>query len=146
MSKLHRYNLGLRSAEKTPFGNKYLLEQMARLELDKPSAAIEKIFEEHARMTQQLQQQEILVESIYQRLKKDLDVIRVRTGYADKNARINLELWNGYILANDQTDYITTDEYLTTPLQNAQKKVEDTIAGYQAKKIEKEKLKSEKQS
>ncbi|MCE4051669.1 hypothetical protein [Bacillus sp. Au-Bac7] len=145
MTTLHRYNIGLKSSEKSPYGNQYLMEQMDRLQLDKPSAAIEKIFEEHALMKQQLNQQENLVEDIYRRLKKDLDVIRVRTGYADKNARINLELWNGYLMANDQTDYITTDEYLTTPLQKAQQKVEDKIAGYQAQRVEREKLKNEKQ-
>lgn len=133
-----RKNIGFKEEHESSFGYKYLQQQMARHPGLKESDTIEKIFEEHAQMTNELLGRQQLVEDIYLRLKKDLDVIRVRTGYADKNARINLELWNGFLLANNQEGYVTTDEFKTTPLDNAEKKVTADIDAYRIKKLERE--------
>lgn len=137
-----RKNIGFKEEEVSEYGIKFLKKKQKEYG-DKEelgaSETIERIFKEHEQMTELLKQQDILVEKIYERLKKDLDVIRVRTGYADKNTRIGLELWNGFIFTNDQQNYITTDEYLTKPVQIATQKVESDIASYRQRKLEREK-------
>lgn len=137
-----RKNIGFKEEEVSEYGIKFLKKKQKEYG-DKEelgaSETIERIFKEHEQMAELLKRQDILVEKIYERLKKDLDVIRVRTGYADKNTRIGLELWNGFIFTNDQQNYITTDEYLTKPVQIATQKVESDIASFRQRKLEREK-------
>ncbi|MFS0882524.1 hypothetical protein [Metabacillus niabensis] len=137
-----RKNIGFKEEEVSEYGIKFLKKKQKEYgdtqELG-ASETIERIFKEHEQMAELLKRQDILVEKIYERFKKDLDVIRVRTGYADKNTRIGLELWNGFIFTNDQQNYITTDEYLTKPVQVATQKVESDIASYRQRKLEREK-------
>ncbi|MBH0167201.1 hypothetical protein IHV12_19950 [Fictibacillus sp. 7GRE50] len=121
------------------YGIVYLNKKMAEYNLNM-NQTIERIFSEHELFQKMLNNHdELLVEKIYERFKRDLDVIRVRTGYADKNARIGLELWNGYILTNNQENYVTTELVETKALQQAREKVEGDIAAYRQKKLEREK-------
>jgi len=125
--------------EESDYGIAYLNKKMAQYNLNM-NQTIERIFSEHELFQKLLNNHdELLVEKIYERFKRDLDVIRVRTGYADKNARISLELWNGYILTNNQENYVTTELVETKALQQAREKVEGDIAAYRQKKLEREK-------
>ncbi|MCA1028843.1 hypothetical protein [Cytobacillus kochii] len=135
---MERKNIRFSDSE---FGIKYLNKKKDEYGLKNYNETIERIFAEHDQFRRMLNNQDEMVERIYSRFKKDLDVIRVRTGYADKNTRIALELWNGFILTNDQDNYVTTDEFMTTPLEKATKKVTDDIAAYRQRKLEREKKK-----
>lgn len=130
----------IRLSDDSVFGIHYLNKKMDEYQLGS-SETIQQIFREHDEYKKKLDDQTNVVEKTYDRLKKDLDVIRVRAGYADKNTRVLLELWNGYILTNNQAGYITTDEFLTTPVKDATQKVENEIASYRQRKIEKEQKK-----
>ncbi|SCJ53546.1 Uncharacterised protein [uncultured Clostridium sp.] len=115
----------------------YLNKEM---EITKKSASktIEKIFKEHEQLKQLIIDRNSLVEQIYDRFKKDINTIMARTGHAVKNSSIALEMWNGYTFANNQDDYVTTDEFITTPLKKATEKINGEIAGYRQKKLNKD--------
>nr|WP_195366211.1 hypothetical protein [[Eubacterium] tenue] len=115
----------------------YLNKEM---EITKKSASktIEKIFKEHEQLKQLIIDRNSLVEQIYDRFKKDINTIMARTGHAVKNSSIALEMWNGYTFANNQDEYVTTDEFITTPLRKATEKVNGEIAGYRQKKLNKD--------
>lgn len=139
MIKMARKNVRFSDETESEYGIKYLNKKMAEYNLDM-NKTIERVFAEHELFQKMLNNHdELLVEKIYGRFKRDLDVIRVRTGYADKNARISLELWNGYILTNNQENYVTTELVETKALQQAREKVEGDIAAYRQKKLEREK-------
>lgn len=133
---LIRHNVGFTEDEYT-----YIKRQMERLNTSKLSETIELLMIEHKELNQRKLQDELLVENIFLRLKTELDVIRVRTGHADKNSRIQLELWNSFMLANNIENFVSTADFMTTPLTRAKLKVEDEISNYRQKKLEREKNK-----
>lgn len=133
---LIRHNVGFTEDEYT-----YINRQMERLNTSKLSETIELLMEEHKALNLKKLQDELLVENIFLRLKTELDVIRVRTGHADKNSRIQLELWNSFMLANNIENFVSTADFMTTPLTQAKLKVEDEISNYRQKKLEREKNK-----
>lgn len=115
----------------------YLNKEM---EITKKSASktIEKIFKEHEQLKQLIIDRNSFVEQIYDRFKKDINTLMARTGHTVKNSSIALEMWNGYTFANNQDEYVTTDEFITTPLRKATEKVNGEIAGYRQKKLNKD--------
>ncbi|MEG0235874.1 MAG: hypothetical protein RSB77_05405 [Bacilli bacterium] len=99
------------------------------------SKTIEKIFKEHEQLKQLIVDRNSLVEEIYDRFKKDISTIMARTGHTVKNSSIVLEMWNGYAFANNQEEYVTTDEFISTPLKKATEKVNSEVSGYRQKKL-----------
>ncbi|MDO7204218.1 hypothetical protein Q5M85_08805 [Paraclostridium bifermentans] len=45
-------------------------------------------------------------------------------------------MWNGFAFANNQSEYVTTDEFVSTPLKKATEKVNNEISGLRQKKLE----------
>lgn len=107
-----------------------------------PPKTIEKIFKEHEQLKQLIIDRSSLVEDIYDKFKKDINTILARTGHTVKNSSIILEMWNGYAFANNQEDYVTTDEFISTPLKKATEKVTNEVASYREKKLDKESRKN----
>lgn len=126
-------HINFREADKTPFGLAYLENQNARFEL-KPSKTIEKIFEEHAQLLAEKENN-----LVNERLKKDVGLIRLRTGYADKNTQILIELLNTLIFHLGVPHAVLTTVQQTTPLLEAKQKVEDMIKANMEKKAGKSK-------
>lgn len=100
------------------------------------SKTIEKIFKEHEQFKQLMIDRNSLVEQIYDRFKKDISTMLARTGHTVKNSSIALEMWNGFAFANNQSEYVTTDEFISTPLKKATEKVNNEISGLRQKKLE----------
>ncbi|WP_290063365.1 hypothetical protein [Paraclostridium bifermentans] len=100
------------------------------------SKTIEKIFKEHEQFKQLMIDRNSLVEQIYDRFKKDISTMLARTGHTVKNSSIALEMWNGFAFANNQSEYVTTDEFVSTPLKKATEKVNNEISGLRQKKLE----------
>lgn len=126
-----------KSIKITGYSVDYLKKEMS---ITNKSAAktIEKIFKEHEQLKQLIIDRNSLVEQIYDRFKKDINTLMARTGHTVKNSSIALEMWNGYTFANNQDEYVTTDEFITTPLRKATEKVNGEIAGYRQKKLNKD--------
>lgn len=100
------------------------------------SKTIEKIFKEHEQFKQLMIDRNSLVEQIYDRFKKDISTMLARTGHTVKNSSIALEMWNGFAFANNQSEYVTTDEFISTPLKKATEKVNNEISSLRQKKLE----------
>lgn len=115
----------------------YLNKEMQISNTSAPKT-IEKIFKEHQQLKQLILDRNSLVEEIYDRFKKDINTLMARTGHTVKNSSIALEMWNGYTFANNQDEYVTTDEFITTPLRKATEKVNGELAGYRQKKLNKD--------
>lgn len=131
-----RKTIRFREKHETPFGIDYLEKAMDRFQTDQQSAAIELLFKEHAEMKRKLEDNKNLVDDIHGRFKTDLDVLRVRTGFSDKNIRILLELWNGFLIDNNQEKYLTTDDFTASPLSVATTKITKEIAGFRQRNLE----------
>lgn len=127
-----RKNIGF-----TDFGDMYLKKEMERYNSSSATDTIDKIFKEHQELTQLIIDRNSLVEQIYDRFKKDISTILSRTGHTVKNSNVAMELWNGFLFANNQSEYVTTDEFISTPLKKATEKVNNEIAGLRQKKLEK---------
>lgn len=128
-----RRHITFKEADKTPYGEAYLSRYMERYQL-KASDAVEKIFEEHALLIQAKENEDFLGELLTERLKKDVGLIRLRTGYADKNMQIMLELFNTLIFHLGVPKALLTTVQETTPLQEAKQKVEAMIQANVEKK------------
>lgn len=126
-----RKNIGF-----TDFGDMYLKKEMERYNSSSATDTIDKIFKEHQELTQLIIDRNSLVEQIYDRFKKDISTILARTGHTVKNTNVAMELWNGFLFSNNQSEYVTTDEFVSTPLKKATEKVNNEIAGLRQKKLE----------
>ncbi|WP_323680816.1 hypothetical protein [Listeria welshimeri] len=126
-------HINFREVDKTPYGITYLEKQNERFQM-KSSRTIEKIFEEHAQL---LEEKENTL--FNERMKKDLGLIRLRTGYADKNTQILIELVNTLIFHLGVPHAVLTTVQSTTPLVEAKQKVEDMIKANMEKKAGKAK-------
>lgn len=97
---------------------------------------IERIFAEHDEMKARLNDEDALVEKIFQRFKQTLDIIRVRAGHTDKNSQINLELWNAFLMASPLDVTVLTDHYTSESVAMATEKVSKDIAAFKQRKDE----------
>ncbi|QEZ70808.1 hypothetical protein D4A35_17880 (plasmid) [Paraclostridium bifermentans] len=113
------------------------LEKEMQISNKSASKTIENIFKEHEQFKQLIIDRNSLVEQIYDRFKKDISTILARTGHTVKNSNVAMELWNGFLFANNQSEYVTTDEFVSTPFKKATEKVNNEIAGLRQKKLEK---------
>ncbi|QAT68046.1 hypothetical protein EQZ20_24545 (plasmid) [Bacillus glycinifermentans] len=130
-----RKQISFSEPEKSPYGIAYLQKEM-NARGAKMNETIEQIFAEHDAMRRQIADQDALVEKIFHRFKNTLDVIRVRTGYADKNAQINLELWNAFFMGNPLGATVLTNSYVAEPVRLAQEKVTNDIAQFKQRRDE----------
>lgn len=136
MMTMVRKGISFSEPEKSPYGIAYLEKEMAARGYSQMNKTIEEIFAEHDAMRKQLTDQDAFVEKIFQRFKNTLDVIRVRTGHADKSAQINLELWNAFFIGNPLGATVLTNSHVAEPVKLAKEKVTNDIAQFKQKKDE----------
>ncbi|CEN25476.1 Uncharacterised protein [[Clostridium] sordellii] len=115
------------------------LDKEMKITNESASKTIDKIFKEHEQFKQLIIDRNSLVDQIYDKFKKDINTILARTGHTVQNSSIALEMWNGFTFANNQDEYVTTDEFISTPLKKATEKVNKEIAGLRQKKLGKNK-------
>lgn len=131
--KLARRTVTFRPREKTKFGEDYLQYYMQRYHLN-VNQTIEKIFEEHATLLEQQAHENLLGELLTDRLKKDIGLIRLRSGYTDKNTQIIIELLNTIIIKMGIPHAALTTKQESTPLLESKEKVEAMIRANMEKK------------
>lgn len=66
-------------------------------------------------------------EILFEKFKKEIRILELRTSFADKNIRVVLEILNTILFHYDLTDYYGTNEIPTSVLTKAQQKVSDDI-------------------
>lgn len=93
--------------------------------------ALESIFNQYMDYKKQAADQETLAKEIAKEIKPQLDPIRIRTGYVDKNVRVLLNLVNAYILVNGLENDIPVTDIVTTPVRKTQTQVSDQIHAFQ---------------
>lgn len=111
------------------YGLNYLQSYMERYPKKTYAEVLSIIFKEHAELSLVHSDNELLADMLEKKLVASFRPFFQRAGAADKNTRVLLELWNGYLFTNGQEDYPTTKEILTSPLKNALGKVEEDIKG-----------------
>ncbi|MBR7817982.1 hypothetical protein MF621_004225 (plasmid) [Bacillus velezensis] len=120
----------------SPYGIAYIKKEMEAKGCSKMNETIERIFAEHDEMKTRLNDEDALVEKIFQRFKQTLDIIRVRAGHTDKNSQINLELWNAFLMASPLDVTVLTDHYTSESVAMATEKVSKDIAAFKQRKDE----------
>ncbi|MEC0285557.1 hypothetical protein [Bacillus subtilis] len=135
MAKVKKH-LTFSDPTESPYGIAYIEKEMKAKNCSKMNETIERIFAEHDEMKARLSDEDALVEKIFQRFKKTLDVIRVRAGHTDKNSQINLELWNAFLMANPLPVTVLTDQHTSESVSMAKEKVSSDIATFKQRKDE----------
>lgn len=99
--------------------------------------AFEKIFCEYQSLRKEVSDRTSLAKTIAKEIKPQLDPIRIRTGYVDKNIRVLLNLLNSYIIINGMEDSIPVTDVVAESVRNTQKQVSDQIHAYQVARKDK---------
>lgn len=135
---MKRKEVRFREEHESDYGLAYLKPFQEKFP-DKPFFEIlELIFKEHETYKALAEDRTIFVDMITKNLEKKLRIIELRAGYADKNARIGLELWNGYLFSNNQDGYMSTEEHMTNPMRKAITTVERDIDKQRKRKLERD--------
>ncbi|MBO1137692.1 hypothetical protein [Enterococcus faecalis] len=82
-----------------------------------------------------------LREAILADVKKELDPIRIRTGYIDKNTRVLMEIENGRLIKEGISSLGGMSDLVAKPMKQAIQRVSDEIAAYRTKKLNCERYK-----
>lgn len=99
--------------------------------------ALEQIFCEYQSLKKEVSEQTNLAKAIAREMKPQLDPIRIRTGYVDKNVRVLLNLINSYIIINGMEDSIPVTDVVAESVRNTQQQVADQIHAYQVARKDK---------
>lgn len=81
---------------------------------------------------------QFLRESIIADIKKELDPIRIRTGYVDKNVRVLMDIENGRLIKEGISSLGGMNDLVAKPMKQSIQRVTDEIAAYRMKKVERE--------
>lgn len=98
---------------------------------------LQRLFDEYQLLTQQVSNRENLAKAIAKEIKPQLDPIRIRTGYVDKNVRVLLNLLNSYIIVSGMEDSIPTTDIVAESVRQTQQQVADQIHAYQVARKDK---------
>ena len=93
--------------------------------------ALEELFREYVAFKRKVQQENILAKSIAKEIKPQLDPIRIRTGYVDKNVRVLTNLLNSYLIISGMEDAIPVTDVMAESVTATQRQVADQIHAYQ---------------
>ncbi|WP_125583108.1 hypothetical protein [Lacticaseibacillus suibinensis] len=99
--------------------------------------ALEKLFNEYVVLKKQNQSDNDLAKAIAREIKPQLDPIRIRTGYVDKNVRVLTNLLNSYLIISGMEDSIPVTDIVAESLRETQKQVADQIHAYQVARKDK---------
>ncbi|MDD9150463.1 MULTISPECIES: hypothetical protein [unclassified Sporolactobacillus] len=145
-----RKNIRLKEEKESRYGLAYLEAQQERLGGKSLSDTIEKVLAEHDRLRAQVASRDELIEKVYARFKTDLDVLRIRSGYVDKNVRVLLELWNSQLMSqrpkNGKETFIPTTMFKSSILQQATDTVSNVITEQQIRMKERAEKKKQREA
>lgn len=130
-----RFEAKMREKPETIYGIDYLNNfQKENPEITKNHELLEALFKEHAMMKERLSSEERMAELVYQRIKTDLDVSRVRSGATEKNTLIILEILNTILMTNSIDEVFLTNEYMATPFRQSVQQVEAVLQSKRTRK------------
>ncbi|TGA98590.1 hypothetical protein E4665_06930 [Sporolactobacillus shoreae] len=145
-----RKNIRLKEEKESRYGLAYLEAQQERLGGKSLSDTIEKVLAEHDRLRTQIASQDEWIEKVYDRFRTSLDVLRIRSGYVDKNVRILMELWNNQLMGQRPKDgkenFIPTTMFKSSILEQATATVSNVITEQQIKMKERAEKKKQRES
>lgn len=98
---------------------------------------LQHLFVEYQSLQKQLSDRESLAKAIAKEIKPQLDPIRIRTGYVDKNVRVLTNLLNSYLIISGMEDSIPVTDIVAESLRETQKQVADQIHAYQVARKDK---------
>ncbi|EOJ64959.1 hypothetical protein [Enterococcus faecalis] len=124
--------------DKNPFGLAYIEKYEMQYPGKKNAELLMIIFEEHSHMKEELENMKQLRESIIADIKKELDPIRIRTGYVDKNVRVLMDIENGRLIKEGISSLGGMNDLVAKPMKQSIQRVTDEIAAYRMKKVERE--------
>lgn len=127
--------------EDSPFGLAYIERYAEQHPGKKNAELLTMIFEEHARMKEELETLQQLKKELLEDVKKELDPIRIRTGYIDKNTRVLMEIENGRLIKEGISSLGGMSDLVAKPMKQAIQRVSDEIAAYRTKKLNRERYK-----
>lgn len=139
-----RKDVRFRTEDETPYSFAYLQKYIEKYPTLKLYEVIELIFEEHAKMKNELATQDDIAnrisEQVINSLKGSIDITKVRTGYIDKTTRALMLLVNSFIMMNGLDDKLPIKDFdvTTKPVMEAEEKVIDTVQSSRTKKINNE--------
>lgn len=100
--------------------------------------ALEALFQDYTSLKAQAKSQSSLAKAIAKEIKPQLDPIRIRTGYVDKNVRVLTNLLNSYLIISGMEDSTPVTDVMAESVTATQKQVADQIHAYQV--VRKDKL------
>ena len=98
---------------------------------------LQHLFVEYRQLQRQVADQENLAKAIAKEVKPQLDPIRIRTGYVDKNVRVLTNLLNSYLIISGMEDAIPVTDVMAESITATQKQVADQIYAYQVARKDK---------
>lgn len=130
-----RFEAKMREKEETQFGIEYIKNfQKENPDIEKNHEILEAIFKEHAMLKDRMESEERMAELVYQRIKTDLDVSRVRSGATEKNTLITLEILNTILMTNSIDEVFLTSDYMATPFRESVQQVEAVLQSKRTRK------------
>ncbi|MFT9116834.1 MAG: hypothetical protein ABF586_09215 [Sporolactobacillus sp.] len=145
-----RKNIRLKEGAEAQHGLAYLDAQALRLGGKGVSDTIEKVLTEHDHLRAQIASEDESIEKIHARFKTDLDVLRVRIGYIDKNVRVLMELWNNQLMTQRPKDgketFIPTTTFKSSIFEQATATVSNVITEQQIKMKERADKKKQREA
>lgn len=99
--------------------------------------ALEEIYTEYVALKKNHENGNTLAKAIAKEIKPQLDPIRIRTGYVDKNVRVLTNLLNSYLIISGMEDAIPVTDVMAESVTATQKQVADQIHAYQVARKDK---------
>lgn len=136
MTKVRKHIM-LEDTSKNGISWEWLTEYMAENDVSTFGDGLQHLFAEYQSLKQQTSDRKNLAKAIAKEIKPQLDPIRIRTGYVDKNVRVLLNLVNSYIIINGMEDSLPVTDVVAESVQKTQQQVADQIHAYQVARKDK---------
>jgi hypothetical protein len=136
MTKVRKHIM-LEDTSKNGISWEWLRKYMNENDIATFGDGLQHLFAEYQSLKQQVSDRESLAKAIAKEIKPQLDPIRIRTGYVDKNVRVLLNLLNSYIIINGMEDSLPVTDVVAESVRNTQKQVADQIHAYQVARKDK---------
>ncbi len=116
------------------------IEEVSKKENISKTKALETIIQQHSELKSESSKifANLVSETVYEKLKKDLTRIRLGSNNADRNSQVTIELLQGMYAHFDILECITTDVLELNGLKQAKETVKKRIEAFRQKKLEKE--------
>ncbi|EPH86359.1 hypothetical protein [Enterococcus faecalis] len=117
---------------------KYFAKQLEEKKGKTKADILQDLCVELNELRNELDSMQCLRESIIADIKKELDPIRIRTGYVDKNVRVLMDIENGRLIKEGISSLGGMNDLVAKPMKQSIQRVTDEIAAYRMKKVERE--------